>query len=368
MNLFGSNVTPDPNIKPIPLWLRVPFWAAGGGIILLWFARIEGSIVEFNIFLAMFGVVFVGILIAMPALLISLGGSLLLLFRKHNTALRAFNLALRWNPGEANYYLSRGYALFQLGKYPDCIADMTRALEAKPRHFQALFHRGTSLYMQENHEQALLDLSEAAQVKPQNTVVQVNLANTYLDAERYEEARRHYEAVLEHQPNHFVALTNIGSSYADEGDHERAVEYYDRALAAYPQPFTYCNRGLSHFMLGDEAQAEADFARGFEAAPNQNVLGEDELRFMVRGQYHLMRGDYDGALADLQYANEQHPSRKDTLAGLAATHLMMGHTDAARNVWNLLLERDSRFGDIAFVQRRTQWPPTIMDQVKVLLV
>jgi len=368
VNLIGSNITPDPNLKLIPLWLRACFWVIGAAIVFGWMARSEGkSISAFSVFVEMVVVVFVAILIALPSIPLSLTAILLSLARRSKSARRRFTEALRWNPTDESSYLNRGFVAFRLGDYEACIADLSRALEVKPRHFLGLFHRGTSYYMLEDHHHAMLDLSEASHIKPKNIITRVNLANTYLDSERYDEARTQYEAVLQQKPDHVVALANIGASYADEADFARAIEYYDRALAAYESPFFYCNRGLAYFMLGDEAQAEADIARGFEKRPRENVLGGDELRYLVRGQYRLLKGDTDGALDDLQKANELLPSRKDTMAGLAAAHAISGHADAARNLWNLLLERDPRFADSDFVRRRMYWPDRIMNHIKSLM-
>ena len=58
---------------------------------------------------------------------------------------------------------------------------------------------------------------------------------------------------------------NRGWDYAEQGDYENAIEAYDEAIRLNPQyAKAYNNRGIAYGLLGQQEQADRDFAKAKE--------------------------------------------------------------------------------------------------------
>jgi tetratricopeptide (TPR) repeat protein len=119
-------------------------------------------------------------------------------------AAELYSEAIKLNPGDSKYYLSRAEAYLRMKKFREAAADYDQAIRLKltagREWFFAYLGRGYARLALNNYDVAVEDLTEA----------------------------------LKQQPNDFQALTWRGFAYERKGDRDLALIDYERALRYDP--------------------------------------------------------------------------------------------------------------------------------------
>ena len=124
-----------------------------------------------------------------------------------------------------------------------------------------------------------------------------------------------YTALIE-QPQPYVnAYNNRGYTHNLLGNYAQALADFDQALAREPeQAYTYNNRGLALLKLGQEAAGLADIRHGLALDP-ANAYGYRNL-----GIYYLDRGEYVVALQHFEQAQQLDPTTHELDTYMQKTH------------------------------------------------
>src|SRR5262249_11992250 len=145
-------------------------------------------------------------------------------------------------------WVIRGTAYLRLRRYPEALADLTRAIAVAPRHVKAYHLRAQAHAKCHDLAAALADLTQAVVIDPRN-------AASYA----------HRAAVYRHQRQHAQALADL----------TQAVKLDGRYAAAY------CGQsGLVHAAQGQFERALADYAVALLLEPDNAELAAqwDEVR------------------------------------------------------------------------------------------
>ncbi|PRW60068.1 tetratricopeptide repeat [Chlorella sorokiniana] len=222
---------------------------------------------------------------------------------------------------------------------------------------------------------------------------------------RLEDAERLFQVyLLNEDPQSASAHSNLGNVHQQQGKPELAVQDYSRAVELAPQaPVPYLNRAIAKETLGVQAaqrgdsqgaqtlwrSAAEDASRAIELDPKEFAAWFD------RGNIDMRLSDFDGALADFRRAADLAPGlagyrlREATLlfqtgdtggarrmiqgvvrkvpayaeahACLAAVDWAQGEGERAEEQFLRALEIEPRWGDVAWVQANTRWPPALED-------
>jgi tetratricopeptide (TPR) repeat protein len=183
-----------------------------------------------------------------------------------------------------------GQAEMQLGKFDDCLASFTKAIDlatqadaVKDTLGSYYSDRGFAYYIQGKFEAAKADYLQAAEYG-------YKLGETY---------------------------AYIGVTVGVMGDDLKALDYLDQAVKADPEyHFAWSNRGYYHSKLGDNRVAIFDFSKAIELMP------DDKMSFLNRGYTHIGMGDYESALRDIETALKLDPDYLEAIAykGIALTN------------------------------------------------
>ena len=83
---------------------------------------------------------------------------------------------------------------------------------------------------------------------------------------RYDEAIERYRKVIRLTPDSTIGYNNLGVTYLSMGDLVEAERAFSDA--PFPSRWTYQNRGLVYFYLGEFAKAAEDQKRSIELVPD----------------------------------------------------------------------------------------------------
>lgn len=146
----------------------------------------------------------------------------------------------------------------------------------------------------------------AARLVPENPVPLIALGETLNELGAYREAASAWAKALALEPANVAALKGYGTALTGLNQPHLAQVKFEKALAIAPEPGLYNGLGVVYDMLGDAAQAQANYRAGLQLAPDDLGLANN------LGLSLALSGGYDEAIVLLE--------RVVTLPGVTVRH------------------------------------------------
>ena len=148
------------------------------------------------------------------------------------------------NPGCWLAHNNLGYALLQLGKTPEAIAECTAALRLKPDLAEAHNNLGNALFRLGKVQEAAGQYGQALRIKPAYPEANYNLGNALFRLGKVQEAVGQYKQALRLKPDFAEAHNNLGNALLRLGNVGEAVGHLEQALRIKP------DYAQAHYNLG----------------------------------------------------------------------------------------------------------------------
>ena len=217
---------------------------------------------------------------------------------RHEEALADYDEAIRLKSDNAEAYYNRGVAKNNLGWHEEALADYDEAVRLKPDYAKAYNNRGVAKNNLGRHEEALADYDEAIRLKSDNAEAYNNRGNAKNNLGRHEEALADYDEAIRLKSDYAEAYNNRGNANNDLGRHEEALADYDKAIRLKPDLVeAYNNRGNAKNNLGLYEEALADYDEAirlksdYAEAYNNRGIAKNDL-----GRHEEALADYDEAI------------------------------------------------------------------------
>ncbi len=146
----------------------------------------------------------------------------------------------------------------------------------------------------------------AAKLVPENPAPLIGLGETLNELKAYREAAEIWTKALALEPANVAALTGYGTALTGLNQPHLAQVKFETALAIAPAPGLYNGLGVVYDMLGEAAQAQANYRAGLALAPDDLGLANN------LGLSLALSGQYDEAIVLLE--------RAVTLPGVTVRH------------------------------------------------
>lgn len=177
----------------------------------------------------------------------------------------------------SNQKVDAGWELYKSGDYSEAIKLFNEAIELNPENARAYKSRGHAHLCLNQYKQAVQDYSKALKFNPNDSSTQHNrlVAANELFKQYFEQLDRADKAIALN-PNDAEAYFCRGNAHLDLGvldfllddiweEYKLAIADYDDAIKLAPNhALAYHNRGICYQQLGDNAKAQADFAKAKE--------------------------------------------------------------------------------------------------------
>ncbi len=224
-------------------------------------------------------------------------GRTFLILDQHERALTDFNKVIELKDPETlvDAYNNRGYIYNEfLKKYPEAIADFTRAIQIDPSYIRAYYNRALAYDRSNQSKEALADYSKTIQLDAQYVDAYNNRGIVYLQTKQFELALADFNKAVALNPKYALGYYNLGLTYATQKKFDEALDHYSRAIQINPEyAQAYHNRGyIYNDIRKDYAKALADFNKAIELRPGYLNA------FYNRGLTHYNQRKYEGAVAD----------------------------------------------------------------------
>ena len=126
----------------------------------------------------------------------------------HETAIDAYDEAIRLKPDYATAYSNRGVAKNDLGRHDEAIADYDEAIRLKSDYAEAYSNRGNAKSGLGRHDEAIADHDNAIRLKSDYATAYNNRGVTKSDLGRHEEAIADYDEAIHLKPDSAEAYSN----------------------------------------------------------------------------------------------------------------------------------------------------------------
>jgi tetratricopeptide (TPR) repeat protein len=246
-------------------------------------------------------------------------GLLSLLARQPSLAIEWFALAIRANPGVADYFFNLANALRQEGRIDEAIKSLDRGLTLQPGHAEGWYAMGELLQQQKRLDEAIMSFDMALKANASWREAANASGLLYFETRRFHDAIARFTRSLEIDPNQPGAFNYISRCHWGLRQFEDAFAYGCKAIALAPDnPELNKNLGLLLQKLDRHEEALAWFDKtlalraGFAPALNDRSTSLFALRRI------------DEAFADIDRAIAADPQCADYPWNKALLQLLIG--------------------------------------------
>jgi tetratricopeptide (TPR) repeat protein len=163
--------------------------------------------------------------------------------------------------------------------------------------------------------------------------------------------------------------SQFGSAYNNRGAIRSQMGQFDEAIADFgifiqlhpDNPDGYYNRGFNRAEKGDLVGAISDYSQSLRLNPT------DTEALVNRAEDYFQVGEYAKALADFGQLNKFNKDEPASPAGLAITEYQLGNTEAARRIWQGLVEQNTHYKDAEWVGKELNWAEPLVEAVRKLV-
>ena len=219
-------------------------------------------------------------------------------------------------------YLSRGLALFELGRFAEAIADYDRMVAMDPQNMQAYANQGDALQALGQFEEALARYAQAISIAPDCAETYSNRGLALHEIKRFEEALESYDQAIAINPALSAACFNRGNACRELGRFEEALGDYGQARRLDAENAEACSNA------GDVLQSLSGFVEALPLYERAITLRPDHAQaWSNRGVCLKALGLFDGALASLDAAINLSPDFAEAFWNKALTLLLLKRFD-----------------------------------------
>jgi Flp pilus assembly protein TadD len=183
---------------------------------------------------------------------------------------------------------------------------------------------------------------QALETNPNQPKVEVSLGMALLQAGSPGEAAQTFRKVLSRFSQDTGALTGLGIALIQLGQPAAALDPLRKSVSITPDAHTFRTLGVAENLLGQNAQAEADYSRGLSIAPNDPGLANN------LGLSMALSGNFNGAVAVLRKAASAFGATPQTRQNLALALGLAGRTADAAQVARADLDERSVQSNLAY--------------------
>jgi len=165
---------------------------------------------------------------------------------KLEEAEKAYEEAIKKEPGEPIYYNNLGICLNKLGRYEEAVGAFKKMLELQPTSFSANKSIGELYGILNNYQEALPYFVKATEINPSEAEAFYDLGACLMNLQDYPKALEAFSKVIALKPDYAAAYYQAGMIYVNQNRKDEAIQNLEKFLALAPED---ANAGLARNIL-----------------------------------------------------------------------------------------------------------------------
>jgi tetratricopeptide (TPR) repeat protein len=187
---------------------------------------------------------------------------------RYAAALADYDAAIAWSPPFETPHFNRAQVLSALGRPDNALRDYDRVLELNPDHAEARINRACLRYDQGDQDGARADVEVVLERAPDNARALCLRGLIQMAGGEVAEAHGSFTAAIAANPLLADAWANRAAAGFRQGDADAALSDLSDALRLREDPIVLCNRARIFESTNRWSEAQADYARALEIAPD----------------------------------------------------------------------------------------------------
>ena len=189
---------------------------------------------------------------------------------KYDEAIESYSKAIVLHPAFAQAYYVRGVAYSNKGDFERAVEDLTKAIELDPDSIESYTERAINRILIGEYDGAISDYNWLISHSPDKVRAYCNRGDAYRRRGDFDLALEDCNAAIELNPLYNYPYRIRGNIYYDQNEYEKAIEDFTKAIDSladenFPdKPIAYESRSKVYRAMGEEACANADFAKAEE--------------------------------------------------------------------------------------------------------
>ena len=222
----------------------------------------------------------------------------------------------------------------------EAIAMLRKVVEEDPNVIDGWFMLGTQYFKAGKYPEAIAQYSRALQLKPDYDLALINMANVYRRMGNDDAALAGYERYIKVDPQNAFVRYQIGEIYLDQGNLERAEPEFLEALKIDPKlASALVARGAIAFQRGQVPEAEKRFKDALALKADVR-LAHFNLALIAEA-----RGDDNAADAEYRTEIDKHPTAYKAIFNLGRLKARQGLPAAAIELYKKAVEANPEFAE-----------------------
>jgi tetratricopeptide (TPR) repeat protein len=257
------------------------------------------------------------------------------------TAEQHLREAVRLNPSELRYRMTRGDALMAQRRYEEALKSYRQALDetSHPALYARLGQAALATRQYEKAVEAFEDYLRSPD-RGQQFGALLGLAHAAYCLEQYPKALLFYKKAIQVNPASVKGHTGLGNTLCSEHKYRDAARAYDQALHLdSTAQLAHLGRAIACFRLGEFKAAVGHFRRAGDALDPSN---RDHFDFFVSRGFAILRAGGRGQEAEPFFltALKLNPKSPVAWAGLSEAHIKAQSFTAALDYAEQALKRE----------------------------
>lgn len=215
-----------------------------------------------------------------------------ILYKKHESAIKSLQNAIKLKSNEYSYYVNLGEAYKRNGDLENAKNSFLKALELNPNSIDATINLANTLKALGEIKEAIKQYKIALSLDPNAKDALYNLANSLFSIGELDESKNLYLKLVSIDPNNSNVLNNLALIYSKERVYNMAIEYFKKAAELPPKNATiYFNLANTYRQIRDFDNAINSYQEALKLHKNY-VEAEINLAFCYLTQKRFNEGFY----------------------------------------------------------------------------
>ena len=220
---------------------------------------------------------------------------------------------------DTNIYISRGFVKCKMEDYEGAIADFDKVIELNPKYVAAYNNRGVAKNAIGDYEEAIADFDKAIELEPNRAFAYGSRGAAKGAMGDYKGAIADYDKAVELGPKNAIAYGSRGFAKSEIEDYKGAIADFDKAMTLDPRHADFYKEKIQN--IKNEI---------YKRSPSKFKMKDKKMTELDLGAFFKSeRGDYKGAIADLDKVIELDPKYGPAYCSRGSAKYSLGNYEEA---------------------------------------